>query len=520
MEEASARPDPEPENTSSGVRPGDILAGKYRVERVLGEGGMGVVVAAHHIQLDERVALKFLLPSVLKNLETIGRFAREARAAVKIKSEHVARVIDVGELENGSPYIVMEYLEGVDLSAWLTERGPMSPEQAVGFVLQACEALAEAHALGIIHRDLKPANLFLANRPSGPPIVKVLDFGISKAPASASQPQLTKTAALVGSPLYMSPEQMHGSKTIDARSDIWSMGVVLYQLVSGKVPFPGEMIPEVITAVLYDAYEPLRSLRAELAPGLEAAVDRCLSKSAADRFGNVGELAAALAPFGPPRSDVSVERISHVLGLGMRQARPVTGSSPDVVIISRGDRSASGVTNTVPGAAPTSGPGTQPAEPAGLATGTTAKPVSSDASVARSAGAITRRSLVLPAVGVMGVLGLVGLGTWRMVSFPAAPVTASTVLGPSRSAPASAASDPADRPAVDPPTSSAASSSATDAPPRAPATAAATPASEDARAPTSVTKPAAAPPRPSQPAPPRAAGTTSASADPFGLNRK
>src|SRR5271168_2704525 len=150
---------PSSHSSAAGVEPGQILAGKYRIDQVLGVGGMGVVVAAHHIQLDERVALKFLLPEALHNPESVARFAREARAAVKIKSEHVARVTDVGQLENGAPYMVMEYLEGSDLATWLQDRGRLPVDQAVDFVLQASEALADAHALGIVHRDLKPANL-------------------------------------------------------------------------------------------------------------------------------------------------------------------------------------------------------------------------------------------------------------------------------------------------------------------------------------------------------------------------
>src|ERR1700722_2251218 len=200
--------------SSAGVEPGEGLAGKYRIERVLGAGGMGGVVAAHHIQLDQRVALKFLVPEALLNPESVARFAREARAAVKIKSEHVARVTDVGQLESGAPYMVMEYLDGSDLSTWLQERGRLPVDQAVDFILQACEALADAHALGIVHRDLKPANLFCIRRSDGQPSIKVLDFGISKvtdASGSASA-SVTRTAALMGSPLYMSPEQMLSSK--------------------------------------------------------------------------------------------------------------------------------------------------------------------------------------------------------------------------------------------------------------------------------------------------------------------
>src|ERR1051326_8983161 len=181
------------------VKEGGVLAGKYRVERVLGVGGMGVVVSALHLQLDERVALKFLLPDALENQEAVARFQREARAAVKIKSEHVARVSDVGQLENGAPYMVMEYLEGSDLSDVLKQRGSLPVEEAVQYVLEACEAIAEAHALGIVHRDLKPSNLFLAKRPDGRSIVKVLDFGISKVRASGGMADaaMTKTSSVM-----------------------------------------------------------------------------------------------------------------------------------------------------------------------------------------------------------------------------------------------------------------------------------------------------------------------------------
>src|SRR5580704_996551 len=214
---------------SVGVRVGEVLAGKYRVEGILGAGGMGVVVAAHHLQLDERVALKFLLPEALANAEAVARFDREARAAVKIKSEHVARVIDVGKLENGSPYMGMEYLDGSDLSAWLQKRGSPPIPQVVDFVLQACEAIAEAHSLGIVHRDLKPANLFCIRRPDGGLCIKVLDFGISKM-SMLGDLHMTGTTAVFGSPAYMSPEQMHASKDVDGRTDVWSLGVILYEL--------------------------------------------------------------------------------------------------------------------------------------------------------------------------------------------------------------------------------------------------------------------------------------------------
>jgi eukaryotic-like serine/threonine-protein kinase len=299
---------------SAVVRPGDVLAGKYRVERVLGAGGMGVVVAAHHVQLDTKVALKFLLPEALKNAEAVGRFIREARAAVKITGDHVARVSDVGQLENGSPYIVMEYLEGIDLSGWLKKHGPLPIELAVDFVLQACEAIADAHALGIVHRDLKPANLFCVQRSDGQLSIKVLDFGISKViTPGASGHDMTRTNALFGSPFYMSPEQMQSSKRVDPRTDIWSLGIILFELLSGRTPFDGESVTELAIKVATEPAPPLRGSRMDAPAGLELAIMSCLQKDLARRYQTVGELAMALADFGSRQARASVDRILGTL---------------------------------------------------------------------------------------------------------------------------------------------------------------------------------------------------------------
>jgi serine/threonine-protein kinase len=300
----------------NGIAEGRVLAGKYRVERVLGQGGMGVVVAAHHIHLDERVAIKFLLPDAVANAEVVGRFVREARAAVRIKSEHVARVSDVGTLEGGEPYMVMEYLEGSDLAAWLLQRGALPVEQAVEFLLQASEAIAEAHALGIVHRDLKPANLFVVRRADGLWSVKVLDFGISKVTAlDASGPDssLTRTNAVMGSPVYMPPEQMAASKNVDGRADIWALGVILYELLCARAPFAGETLPEVCMKIATEPPPAIRSLRPDLPPALEAVILRCLAKDREQRYRNVAELAHALVDFGPKRAKHSVERITRTI---------------------------------------------------------------------------------------------------------------------------------------------------------------------------------------------------------------
>jgi serine/threonine protein kinase len=311
------------------VQPGDVLAGKFRVERVLGMGGMGVVVSAWHLQLEERVALKFMLPDALSNQEAVARFAREARAAVKIKSEHVARVSDVGTLDNGAPYMVMEFLEGDDLHQLLQRMGPLPIEQAVDYLLQACEAIAEAHSIGIVHRDLKPANLFVIRRRDGSSSVKVLDFGISK--AGPSQFDMTRTSAVMGSPMYMSPEQLESSKNADHRTDIWALGITLYELLSCSKPFNGDTLPELVLAVMSKQPAAIATHRAGIPAGLEAVIRKSLEKDRNQRFQTIGHFAEALLPFAPRRSRLSVERISGLMqaaGLGGTALAPPPSSDP------------------------------------------------------------------------------------------------------------------------------------------------------------------------------------------------
>lgn len=318
------------ESTNSvGIEPGQILAGKYRVERVIGEGGMGVVVAAYHLHLDEHVAIKFLLPEVVNNEEAVGRFAREARAAVKIKSEHVARVVDVGTLESGSPYMVMEYLQGADLAGQVSKDGALPIEAVVEYVLQACEALAEAHSIGIVHRDLKPANLFLTRRADGSPCIKVLDFGISKMTSGAGSMSMTRTATVMGSPLYMSPEQMTSTRDVDARTDIWALGAILYELLSGRTPFNADTMPQLCAMILQQQPQPVRDFRPDIPDGLQQVVLRCLEKDPARRFPTVAELAQALLPFAPRRAHISIERVSRVmLAAGLSSSVPILPSQP------------------------------------------------------------------------------------------------------------------------------------------------------------------------------------------------
>jgi len=302
------------------VQEGEILAGKYRVEKILGFGGMGVVVSAFRGDLEQRVAVKFLSQAAAERPDAAARFRREARAAAKIKSDHVARVLDVGTLDTGLPYMVMEFLEGHDIAEELRQVERLPIPDAVGFTLQAVEALAEAHAAGVVHRDLKPGNLFLARRPDGTRRVKVLDFGISKALSGSSVEDLslTKTAALIGSPLYMAPEQMRSAKDVDTRADIWSLGAMLYEMLTGQLPYMGESIPQLCAALLHDDPIPLRQHRPEIPEGLEYAVLRCLMKDRTQRFQTVYDLGRALVPYTYGDARVHVERAERLLGFADR----------------------------------------------------------------------------------------------------------------------------------------------------------------------------------------------------------
>jgi serine/threonine-protein kinase len=307
-----------PPPTSMPYGPGAVVGGRYRVERMLGSGGMGWVVVATHLQLEQRVAIKFLHAAhAAANPQAVARFLREAKAAARIQSEYVTRVSDFGTLEDGSPYLVMEYLEGQDLESLLRSRGCLPASEAVDYVLQACEGLAEAHAAGIVHRDLKPANLFLARRSNGSARIKLLDFGISKlvaAPGRAADGNLTSTTTLMGSPLYMSPEQMRSLKTVDHRADVWAMGIILYEMLAGRSPFEGETLPEVCARIMADPAPRLRSAGGDVPERLEAAILRCLEKEPERRHPDVASLARDLAPFGSEESRRGAERIGRITG--------------------------------------------------------------------------------------------------------------------------------------------------------------------------------------------------------------
>lgn len=325
------------------LKVGDLLASKYRVQRLLGEGGMGVVVEAYHELLDQRVAVKLLYQDVADR-EAQSRLLLEARSLAKLQSEHVARVIDVDVGMDGLPFIVMELLEGADLSQVADARGPLPRWLVVDYMLQALEGLAHAHGRGIIHRDLKPSNLFLANRPDDRQVIKIVDFGISKTSNGASDrrvQQLTGGGSVLGSPPYMSPEQIRSPKSVDHRTDIWSLGICMFELLTNSMPFGGDEVQETFAQILEKRPAPIRSLVNGVPEGLEQVVMKCLAKKRDDRFSDVGELAKALVPYGSGTWLHSADRVQGTLtrarmddASGARAVRSAGVSSDPIAILS------------------------------------------------------------------------------------------------------------------------------------------------------------------------------------------
>jgi serine/threonine-protein kinase len=435
-------------------RPGDVLGGKLKIEQVLGEGGMGLVYLAEHVDLRERVAVKVLHPKRAADPEIVARFLREARTAVKIRSEHVARVMDVGQ-ERGLPYIAMEYLEGEDLAARIDGGGAFEPSEAVSLVLQACEALACAHALGVVHRDLKPSNLFLTEGPDGAPLLKVLDFGISKAGDTApdSQRNVTTTSDVLGSPGYMSPEQMRATRDVDARSDVWALGMIVWEMLAGRPMFAGKTFPEICAEVLAGRTIPLSRAAPRVPEGLAAVVDRCLALEPEARYPDVVSLSAALAPFGPPGAAAGLPRIAKL-------ARPPSDKGRS----SRAPK-ALAAADTLPATPAGSDPSrTQTATPTPWG--------SESASLAPASApkAERKRPIGLISLALLAATGLVALAVARRTEPAAATApeaAAASTATAAASTTAAAASAPASAPA---PASASARSSATASAWAAPAT--------------------------------------------------
>ncbi len=300
--------------------PGTVIDGKYRVERILGRGGMGVVLEATHLALGKRVAIK-LLHADAADEQARQRFAREARIAAQLPDEHIAAVTDFGQTAAGEPYLVMELLGGRDLEQELKARGPLPVAEAVDLLLQACEGVADAHAAGLVHRDLKPSNLFLARRRDGSALVKVLDFGLSKVTAEGRD-NLTATESAFGTPQYMSPEQIRSAKYVDARTDQHALAMILYEILAGRPPYVAESVTGLYVVISTAAAPSLRALRPEAPAGLDAAIARALAKGPDDRFPDVGAFAAALAPFGGPGAPASLRRVETAFGRGAAPAAP------------------------------------------------------------------------------------------------------------------------------------------------------------------------------------------------------
>jgi serine/threonine protein kinase/TPR repeat protein len=305
---------------------GDVILDKYELTRIIGEGGMGTVFAARHRGFDQLVALKFLKPTLLDNLEVVERFTREARAARRIQSDHVARVDDV-DSAGGVPFIVMEYLTGSDLARILADRGQLPITESADLLMQACEAIAEAHTLGIVHRDLKPANLFVTRARDGLPFVKVLDFGISKS-TGASDPSVTANEAFLGSPGYMSPEQITSAGDVDLRSDVWSLGVILYEMLTGARPFTGETSLAISSAITRGKYPRPSDTRPAISRELEGLIADTLKVEPDERIRTVQDFAKRLARFGTDAATFSLGRITRLASGANGEPEPPPPAAP------------------------------------------------------------------------------------------------------------------------------------------------------------------------------------------------
>jgi serine/threonine-protein kinase len=411
---ATARSGRDTTARKAAVSPGDTIGGRYVVEEMLGSGGMGVVVAARHATLGHRVAIKLLSPTAGADADAYARFTREARIIASLESEHVVRVTDFG-IHTGSPYMVMDLLAGRDLQRELRERGALPVAEAVDYVIQACDGLWSTHVKGVVHRDVKLANLFLATKADCERIIKVLDFGVSKAEDGAQEDaSLTRTATMIGSPLYMSPEQIRDPRRVDERADVWSLGIVLYKLLSDEAPFSGQSTNAVCASIAADPPASLRSYAPQVPHELEGVVLCCLEKRPERRYPSVAALARALVPF----ASAAGAALAQQLALRASDAEP-----RPVPALDRAPHDSATSLGFAAGAQTGNG-----------ANGATA----SEQWVGRSRGA---RTTLWVGLGLLAVAGFAAVWRARLPSAPeaatASPVTsASPIVAPAATAPA------------------------------------------------------------------------------------
>jgi serine/threonine-protein kinase len=286
-----------------------VVAGRYRLDAIIGRGGMATVYRAWDCEREEAVAVKIVSLGA-RTRAGRSRAFREGTILRRIRDPHAVRLFDIGTLEDGSLYLVMELLTGRELSAVIAEEGTLAVPVAVDYVMQACEALREAHAGGVVHRDLKPQNLFLAAGEDGATVVKVIDFGIAKWSRKSGSPTLTQPNTAMGSPRYMAPEQMESADTVDCRADVWSLGIILCELLVGRPPYDGESLVCVFNSIVRDGAPSVSRARDDVPPELDDVIANCLALEPENRYSSVAELAAALAPFASDSGKASASRIS------------------------------------------------------------------------------------------------------------------------------------------------------------------------------------------------------------------
>jgi serine/threonine-protein kinase len=408
---------------------GDLVAGRYRVETTLGQGGMGVVLGARDEKENRAVALKVLQMEGHINLE---RFLREARLAAKIDSKHVVKVLEVGIVAPNSeqPFLVMERLVGSDFGFRLKRSGgPLPVVNVADCIVQACEALAHAHGAGVIHRDIKASNLFEHKEDDGGTTVKVLDFGISKYRAQAGEIETTLTTTneggFLGSPPYMSPEHVRDPRSVDGRSDLWSLGVVAYRLLSGRFPFRGESTGEVLAAILEQEAPSLRDdLGLDVPKEIDQAILRCLSRSREERFPNAAEMAAAFAPFTSARWSTLHIQVADVA----RRMPAVLVPEPP----SRSERRSSRV-DAEPATMTVAPPVSVSQHPPAATPSSTVSVVPANASSGVAAIAPRRSPVVLASVAMLVLVAIGAFGFFAIKRLPRAPATATVAAGPSPS---------------------------------------------------------------------------------------